>query len=542
MSHFEDNNPFDDSDRPAFLNISSPTMTAESADEPTQLAAPGQHSKDHVSTFSNMRRASSSFQGRCQRIDQILPFLEAGGTIHIIDAGKNMEGAGGAFITYTIRTGDLEVRRRYSEFESLRASLARLYPCMIVPPIPEKQSVTEYVSGTARARENVPTIEHRKRMLETFLQRSARHSHLRKERVLHKFLDPNVSWSEVLTSPPISLLPKNILRAPPNDPASAHDDPAYANLPIPAHTSKASKTATDPVSVRLLAVEKNSKEFEGLLASTLEKTNRRTLKRFNDLSVEYNELGGDFNAFSLSEPPQLASSIEKLGQACDETYLSTSNLVFTLSNAFTEPLGEQTQMLAIVRQVLKYRRQKMTQVEQAGELLAAKRAQLEQLERSEQEAKRIDGALNRLGEPAAGEFPPTHDPAPVAAQSETLARKPASTPLSVGSFKFGLGKLNHAIHSLTDTDPALTRRQKIGATRELIAALEVAEQNSVRDLKYVDETISQEVETWEDSRREDWRRLMESVGVAYVAWARKALESWTEALQTIEDVPAHEYF
>jgi hypothetical protein len=413
---------------------------------------------------------------------------------------------------------------------------------MIVPPIPEKQSVTEYVSGTARARENVPTIEHRKRMLETFLQRTARHAHLRQERVFHKFLDPNVSWSEVLTSPPISLLPKNILRAPPHEPASAHDDPAYANLPIPSHTSKASKTATDAASVRLLAVEKNSKEFEALLASTLEKTNRRTLKRFNDLSIEYNELGGDFNAFSLSEPPQLASSIEKLGQACDETYLSTSNLVFTLSNAFTEPLGEQTQMLAIVRQVLKYRRQKMTQVEQASDLLATKRAQLEQLERSEQEAKRIDGALNRMSESTVGEFPPTHDAAQVNAQADQAPRKPASSTLSVGSFKMGLGKLNHAIHSLTDTDPALTRRQKIGATRELIASLEVAAQNSARDLKYVDATILHEVETWEESRREDWRKLMESVGVAYIAWAKKALDSWTDALHTIEQVPAHEYF
>lgn len=340
--------------------------------------------------------------------------------------------------------------------------------------------------------------------------------------------------SEVLISPPISLVPKNILKAPPHDPASAHDDLSYINLPVPAHTSKASKSASDPVSTRLLQVEKTSKEFEALLSSTLEKTNRRILRRLNDLSVDYNDVGANYNAFSLSEGPVIEPSIEKLGQASDETYIATANLIASLSNAFTEPLGEQTQMLAIVRQVLKYRRQKMTQAENTTELLNSKREQMDALERSESEAKRIDGVLNRIVDaPANGYTQPPEEP------DSSSPPKPRS---SIGGFKFGLGKLNHALHSLTDTDPALSRRNRIGSTKELISSLEVASENVVRDLKYVDTTISNEIDDWEESRRRDWRQLTASVSNTYVQWAKKCLESWEAAERTISEIPAHEYF
>lgn len=332
------------------------------------------------------------------------------------------------------------------------------------------------------------------------------------------------------------MLPKNILKAPPKNPESAHDDPSYINLPIPAHTSKASKTASDPTSNRLLDVEKTSKEFEALLSSTLEKTNRRILRRLNDLSVDYNDLGANYNAFSLSEGPLIEPSIEKLGQASDETYIATTNLISSLSNAFTEPLGEQTQMLVIVRQMLKYRRQKMTQVEHTTELLAQKREQLEALERSEMEAKRIDGVLNRTAE-----SPPYNGHIVPEEQSDT-SLSPSKPRSSISGFKFGLGKLNYALHSLTDTDPALSRRNRIGSTKELISSLEIASENVVRDLKYIDETILREIDEWEESRRRDWRQLTASVSNTYVQWAQKCLESWETTERTIAEIPAHEYF
>ncbi len=52
------------------------------------------------------------------------------------------------FIVYSIKLGPLIIKRRYSEFESLRRCLVKCYPTMIVPPIPEKQSLASNITQT----------------------------------------------------------------------------------------------------------------------------------------------------------------------------------------------------------------------------------------------------------------------------------------------------------------------------------------------------------------------------------------------------------
>ena len=131
--------------------------------------------------------------------------------ILITDAGKNHEGGGG-FIVYTIRTAvwwppvkvgmvlkltrskqDLEVRRRYSEFASLRQTLVNLHPTLVIPPIPEKHSMADYAAKPTKAKEDTAIIELRKRMLAVFLNRCRRMKDVREDGVWWRFLDPNVS-------------------------------------------------------------------------------------------------------------------------------------------------------------------------------------------------------------------------------------------------------------------------------------------------------------------------------------------------------------
>ena len=45
-----------------------------------------------------------------------------------------------------------EVQHRYSEFESLRNNLVRLYPTLIIPPIPSKQTLGDYAVKQAKAK------------------------------------------------------------------------------------------------------------------------------------------------------------------------------------------------------------------------------------------------------------------------------------------------------------------------------------------------------------------------------------------------------
>jgi len=87
-----------------------------------------------------------------------------------------------------------EARHRYSEFESLRESLSKLYPTLIVPPIPSKQTIGDYAVKQGKAKEDATLIARRKRLLQTFLNRLARHPILSNEHVFHRFLDGEVSW------------------------------------------------------------------------------------------------------------------------------------------------------------------------------------------------------------------------------------------------------------------------------------------------------------------------------------------------------------
>ena len=98
------------------------------------------------------------------------------------------------------------MRRRYSDFYSLRQTLVSLHPTLIVPPIPEKHSVADYAAKPTKAKEDEAIIDHRKRMLSSFLNRCRRMREIREDDVFWKFLDPHASWVSARTIYRTSLL------------------------------------------------------------------------------------------------------------------------------------------------------------------------------------------------------------------------------------------------------------------------------------------------------------------------------------------------
>lgn len=145
--------------------------------------------------------------------------ISQGDEISITDAFKTTEGGKVAYITYVIQLGVSQAepiplllhrhqqareltpykshttRRRYSSFLSLHQALSGLYPVLIIPPIPSKQSIADYaVKGQSKAKEDAAVIARRKRLLEDFLKRLIRHPILGGEHVLHRFLEDGVSW------------------------------------------------------------------------------------------------------------------------------------------------------------------------------------------------------------------------------------------------------------------------------------------------------------------------------------------------------------
>ncbi|KAI9166863.1 Sorting nexin-41 [Paramyrothecium foliicola] len=535
--------------------------------------------------------------GYDSRIEQIL-YENPNMPIIITDAGKSVE-SGGRYIVYTIRTGDLEVRRRYSEFASLREALTRLHPTLIIPPIPEKHTMADYAANPTNAKQDQQIIDLRKRMLAVFLNRCRRMEAVRADGVWWRFLDPNASWSEVLHSHPIASIPKSVLQAPPSD--TANPTPAHSYLPIPPASAKlktvagtnhdisgssiqtgthvigrfppeSSNLSEQELDQYFIAYETSIKELEQLLMGPMEKVNKRTLSHLSNLAVDLCELGSRFNAYALSEQaPSLGPAIERVGQAADLSYIATEELAGSLGASFAEPMRENAQFAGVVRNVLRYRVLKRVQQDQTTDELNKKRTLLEQLERSEAEARRIEQYLSSsqqiasppkrsasLREPPShqrreagqddtesidSDFPPTHGDFPSAQPSASQGLPERSASMSHKKVPSGnsitnkiFGPIRHAVQGVVDVDPERTRRDTIGKTRESIGQLEQAQVVSERDVKDASASVLKDLKRFQKDKEDDLRRYMLAYAKSQIEWAKKSKQQWEEARAEVEKI------
>lgn len=474
--------------------------------------------------------------------------------------------------------------------------------------------MADYAAKPTKAKEDAGIIDQRKRMLAVFLNRCRRMKEVVEDGVWWRFLDPNSSWvsrpriiapdrqvwhcaeltmlqNEVLHAHPVSSVPKNNLKAPPLDPANP--TPAHAWLPVPsssakirsgqvsnsgtpisppepsfpstaAHTvpgpqvfgrfpiaaEKLSETDLDPYFVNF---ESSTRELELLLQGSIEKVNRRTLEHLSKLSADLAELGARYNGFSLSEQsPTVAAAIERIGQAVDSTYISTEELSLSLGATFAEPMRESAQFAGVVRNVLRYRVLKRVQQEMTREDLEKKRALLESLERSEQEAKRIDAYLassTTISSPPRrslsdastrhvpertvqegpeetesvdSDFPPTHAESPGSpqaagqpqwqSQSQAGHNAPSHKKSPSGNFVTNkiFGSFRHAVNGFVDVDPERTRRDQIGKTRESLIQLEQALEVSEKDVKDATQGVMRDLKRFQKEKEDDLQRYMVS--------------------------------
>ncbi|KAI4523926.1 hypothetical protein K525DRAFT_236273 [Schizophyllum commune Loenen D] len=562
MDAFEDENPFEvDADR--LESESSSTSKVDISNPPSppmdpsrQLASPPLNR-----TFpspSTQRQTTMNYKSDyCCARDRD---LHSGDDLEILitDAQKTTVGSASPYIVYVIQTGSAEARHRYSEFESLRVSLSKLYPTLIIPPIPSKQSLGDYAVKQGKAKEDTVLIARRKRMLQTFLNRIGRHPILSNEHVFHRFLDGEVSWTEVLNSPPLTLLPKNILKAPSHNPIDENASPAYAALPNPS----AAHPLRNP-DQRFMDSEAFTQKFASHVSGPMEKVTRRVIKRWADAAQDHADLGAALNGFSLNESATLSPAVEKVGQAADATYMSTTKLVQEMEQHWAEPLHEYAQFAGIIKKLLAYRHQKHVQYEMTQDALDAKREQLEELDKSEREARRLEEALKRGGRtttrstsregPAAegndedeegpsregegAQHPPPPDPT-----ASYLPPHPGPNPAARRGRTPGMGllsALSYTIHGMMDVDPETARRNSITKTRENISQLEDALHLAAQDLKYSSSTIQADLDRFQRQKVADMREMCIAMARAHRDWCKKNLEAWEEARKEISNIPDH---
>jgi hypothetical protein len=105
----------------------------------------------------------------------------------------------------------------------------------------------------------------------------------------------------------------------------------YASAtPYIAHHLLPSPSASRPLKqpdARFMDSEAFTDKFASHVSGTMEKVNRRTVKRWGDRAQGASELGALLNGFSLENKASLQTAVEKFGQAVDAEQLTTALLV-----------------------------------------------------------------------------------------------------------------------------------------------------------------------------------------------------------------------
>ncbi|EPB82182.1 hypothetical protein HMPREF1544_11065 [Mucor circinelloides 1006PhL] len=439
---------------------------------------------------------------------------------------KHAEGNKATFVVYTIKAAEnKEASRRYSEFESFRRSLVKLYPTLLIPPIPEKHSLVNYT--TQNIKDDTAIIEKRKRMLERFLLRLAKHPILVKEHVFHRFLDGTTTWTEIRQSSPLSDLPKDPLLI--ASESSSFTTSITSNLPT--------STSIIPVPSTSYTLKYPDKEFEeseqkvGKKAQQstfqFEKSQKRILRHLGDLSNDYAELGSAYNALSLNETGLLATFIEKMGQVIDGTGHATKTMVQSLEMEFAEYVQDYTQYLYIAKQVLRYRRMKEAQLELIEEAIDQKKLQLRNLTKTEDEASRLDlkqddtdgfSAIVKIDDVEPDSTPavnyPTNASASVLRASKNQTKR-WSSPRKLFS------AVTDTIQGMMDTDPGQTRRNQISKLKETIEQLELARMTSRQELNEMTVTIQQDFDRLQVQKEAEIKHMLVAFAKIHVVYCEQ---------------------
>ncbi|XP_055493697.1 sorting nexin-4 [Leucoraja erinacea] len=168
-------------------------------DEPGVRAQPDQDRSDALGSHSTIMEGKSC----------LLKKLEISVSEAEKRTGKNAMNMQEIYTVYLIETRPIDSQsddensvpdslwRRYSEFELLRNYLVIGYPCVVVPPLPEKRA--EFVWHKLSADNMDPDFVERRRIgLENFLLRVASHSVLSLDTILYLFLTQENGWKEAV--------------------------------------------------------------------------------------------------------------------------------------------------------------------------------------------------------------------------------------------------------------------------------------------------------------------------------------------------------
>ncbi|QLQ78300.1 hypothetical protein HG537_0A05470 [Torulaspora globosa] len=485
--------------------------------------------------------------------------LEDESVISIPEAGDYKDPWGKHAIGYVIKYQGREIIRRYSEFDTLRQSLVRLLPTIVIPPIPSKHPLIKYFLSPLSVENDSKIIEKRKRMLASFLNNCYAICEIRDHIVFAKFLNPEYSWKNVLNSPPIVILPMNNLLAPPLNPTK----PSPLHLLLPAQTAL---SRLDPKAHNGSSIEQETKfaHLEGYLAKykhslqPLHKILRQHRLHFRSLSSLFSELGAYYNAVSLegnvitsklsaAQIRPLSNGIEKIGHGFDVNYVSSEILVEKLLTVLEEPVSEILQFLEESQRVLLFRKLKKLQYQIIENTLAKREARIKSLKETQHQLQRLEEALlqNARESPTIAKAVKHRESSNLCENttqitSETTQSEQQNPQLNTqppkqrkrDKPKRSARSIDIEPHLLTEDE----RQEEIQRLYKEVEKLNDCFTLIKKDMNEVNQSSLRSLSALVDYIDKKWALMLKDFTKAMICWLRECLNAWQNAKQVVSNI------
>lgn len=514
--------------------------------------------------------------------------------VQISEAGKSNEGMANSlkkYIVYTIKLikidgakEEIQTRRRYSDFESLRDILNRIFPLVVIPPIPPKnyfalnvwnglvgnnnghgstsgtQDSSHLENGSLAGGLNAYSyinskhlnksrlIEHRKRLLANFLNNCLQMKKIRNLSFFAKFLDPSANWSDEVALVQ-SQLPKLIYLLNPEN--GLKTEKIYAELPLPIANNalglsflKANKLAqktsqllgsatSDIVSATSSKPEttenedaENGANADGhvLHPSQLDAINKKIMGNLMGLSNDYVELGVALNLILLGVAEPSKAKINKDSDLDDNTKL---DFIFDkIGMAFDRSYLTLNSLMGEVE--TKFSEPLGETVQYNIILSSVKKFQSRKIKQQNLIDSELKEKRKELADKMRMELGNHQD---VPASRAPQEPKTTSGFISkMSSFK----AITNYVSTIIDQSPKLTRKEKIAQLHKRIAILDQCQKIMLEDIAYVTCEVDKNYEAFKEKEFCTILQILRSYNGVFVSWAKKNLEIWEEIKEEIE--------
>jgi sorting nexin-4 len=298
--------------------------------------------------------------------------------------------------------------------------------------------------------------------------------------------------------------------------------------------------------------EKSITQWRHLLRDGVQNRQRRINRKYMETLREHAELGAVFNGFSLTEGnPQLATALEKIGQAHDTNYVTTTAQINVLEVNIDESLHEQERNAAAAREVLAFRHIRHLQAELTKSQLERKRRVLRELrkaggepveeeEEPEPEEEEQDTTAQRTEEDDE-----THSmmASSILTGDETLAAstQPHQADYSTDGVRTNasgglLGMITGMFNGILDVDAEGTRRSQITRTRHHIRILEERLEETENELMRVNAAIRTDLIHAQQGRWKDLRNVLIEYAQLQSKQCHKNSKAWEEAKNDLDAI------